>query len=121
MDTIMGCCDVPGLMPVETAIENILEQVSSTTTTSTVALADAMGLVLAQDILSPINVPLFANSAMDGYALRAEDLANTDTLILAGKSFAGVPFEGECQQGQCIRIMTGAEMPAQASLFTRHV
>ena len=108
----MGCCDVPGLMPVETAIENILEQVSSTTTTSTVALADAMGLVLAQDILSPINVPPFANSAMDGYALRAEDLANTDTLILTGKSFAGIPFEGECQQGQCIRIMTGAEMPA---------
>ncbi|PSV08605.1 molybdopterin molybdotransferase MoeA [Photobacterium leiognathi] len=108
----MGCCDVPGLMPVETAINNILEQVSPLTKTSTVALADAMGLVLAQDILSPINVPPFANSAMDGYALRAEDLTNTDTLVLAGKSFAGIPFEGECQAGQCIRIMTGAEMPA---------
>ncbi|GAD29915.1 GTP cyclohydrolase I [Photobacterium leiognathi lrivu.4.1] len=99
-------------MPVETAINNILEQVSPLTKTSTVALADAMGLVLAQDILSPINVPPFANSAMDGYALRAEDLASTDTLVLAGKSFAGIPFEGECQAGQCIRIMTGAEMPA---------
>ncbi|WP_318442368.1 molybdopterin molybdotransferase MoeA [Photobacterium leiognathi] len=108
----MGCCDVPGLMPVETAINNILEQVSPLTKTSTVALADAMGLVLAQDILSPINVPPFANSAMDGYALRAEDLTNTDTLVLAGKSFAGIPFKGECQAGQCIRIMTGAEMPA---------
>ncbi|KPA52134.1 molybdenum cofactor biosynthesis protein MoaA [Photobacterium leiognathi subsp. mandapamensis] len=108
----MGCCDVPGLMPVETAINNILEQVSPLTKTSTVALADAMGLVLAQDILSPINVPPFANSAMDGYALRAEDLTSTDTLVLAGKSFAGIPFEGECQAGQCIRIMTGAEMPA---------
>ncbi|WP_305465211.1 molybdopterin molybdotransferase MoeA [Photobacterium leiognathi] len=108
----MGCCDVPGLMPVETAINNILEQVSPLTKTSTVALADSMGLVLAQDILSPINVPPFANSAMDGYALRAEDLTNTDTLVLAGKSFAGIPFEGECQAGQCIRIMTGAEMPA---------
>ncbi|WP_318520586.1 molybdopterin molybdotransferase MoeA [Photobacterium leiognathi] len=108
----MGCCDVPGLMPVETAINDILEQVSPLTKTSTVALADAMGLVLAQDILSPINVPPFANSAMDGYALRAEDLTSTDTLVLAGKSFAGIPFEGECQTGQCIRIMTGAEMPA---------
>ncbi|PSW46164.1 molybdopterin molybdotransferase MoeA [Photobacterium leiognathi] len=108
----MGCCDVPGLMPVETAINNILEQVSPLTKTSTVALANAMGLVLAQDILSPINVPPFANSAMDGYALRAEDLTSTDTLVLAGKSFAGIPFEGECQTGQCIRIMTGAEMPA---------
>ncbi|MCG3887245.1 molybdopterin molybdotransferase MoeA [Photobacterium leiognathi] len=108
----MGCCDVPGLMPVETAINNILEQVSPLTKTSTVALTDAMGLVLAQDILSPINVPPFANSAMDGYALRAEDLTSTDTLVLAGKSFAGIPFEGECQTGQCIRIMTGAEMPA---------
>ncbi|PSW18274.1 molybdopterin molybdotransferase [Photobacterium sanctipauli] len=107
----MGCCDTPGLMPVADALTKILEQVKPLEATHTVALNDAMGLVLADDIRSPINVPPFANSAMDGYALRAADLANTDTLTLAGKSFAGIPFEGVCQQGQCIRIMTGAQMP----------
>lgn len=107
----MGCCDTPGLMPVEDALQKILEQVKPLETVNTVSLADAMGLVLAEDIRSPINVPPFANSAMDGYALRSADLAQSDTLTLAGKSFAGIPFEGTCEAGQCIRIMTGAQMP----------
>ncbi|MGF1687357.1 molybdopterin molybdotransferase MoeA [Photobacterium japonica] len=107
----MGCCDAPGLMPVEKALDKILDQVKPLDTVKTVALSDAMGMVLAEDIHSPINVPPFANSAMDGYALRSADLEHTDTLDMAGKSFAGVPFEGTCQAGQCIRIMTGAQMP----------
>jgi len=45
---------------------------------------------------------------------RSADLVNANTLTLAGKAFAGVPFAGECQQGQCIRIMTGAELPKGA-------
>ncbi|EAS44911.1 molybdopterin molybdotransferase [Photobacterium profundum] len=107
----MGCCDAPGLMPVETALDKILADVKPLDSVMTVALSDAMGRVLAEDILSPINVPPFANSAMDGYALRANDLKDNDTLVLSGKSFAGVPFEGVCEAGQCIRIMTGAQMP----------
>ncbi|HIF9372613.1 TPA: molybdopterin molybdotransferase MoeA [Photobacterium damselae] len=110
----MGCCDAPGLMPVETALDKILSQVTPLEATKTVALTDAMGYVLAQDVHSPINVPPFANSAMDGYAYRSADLVNANTLTLAGKAFAGVPFAGECQQGQCIRIMTGAELPKGA-------
>ena len=90
----MGCCDAPGLMPVETALNKILDQVKPLDTVTTVALADAMGKVLAEDILSPINVPPFANSAMDGYALRSADLEQTDTLEMVGKSFAGIPFDG---------------------------
>ncbi|OAN18029.1 molybdopterin molybdenumtransferase MoeA [Photobacterium jeanii] len=110
----MGCCDTPGLMPVETALEKILDQVTPLEGSTTIALPDAMGYVVAEDIRSPINVPPFANSAMDGYAVRTADLANTDTLTLAGKSFAGIPFEGEWHAGQCIRIMTGAQMPEGA-------
>ncbi|MGF1725010.1 molybdopterin molybdotransferase MoeA [Photobacterium nomapromontoriensis] len=108
----MGCCNTPGLMPVDAAIDKILDQVKPLDIVSTVPLSDAMGLVLAEDICSPINVPPFANSAMDGYALRSTDLEATDTLQMAGKSFAGIPFDGTCQSGQCIRIMTGAQMPA---------
>lgn len=108
----MGCCDTPGLMPVDSALEKILDQVKPLETITTASLSDAMGLVLADDIRSPINVPPFANSAMDGYALRSADLDTTDTLEMAGKSFAGTPFDGVCQSGQCIRIMTGAKMPA---------
>ncbi|WP_064603596.1 molybdopterin molybdotransferase MoeA [Photobacterium sp. J15] len=110
----MGCCDAPGLMPVETALAKILAEVKPLETVNTVSLSEAMGLVIAEDVLSPINVPPFANSAMDGYALRREDLVNTDTLIMAGKSFAGIPFDGQCEQGQCIRIMTGAQLPEGA-------
>ncbi|MGF1703724.1 molybdopterin molybdotransferase MoeA [Photobacterium makurazakiensis] len=107
----MGCCDTPGLMPVELALTKILDQVKPLEVVNTVSLSDAMGFVIADDICSPINVPPFANSAMDGYALRSTDLQVSDTLTLAGKSFAGTPFDGVCQQGQCIRIMTGAQMP----------
>ncbi|MBY5945960.1 molybdopterin molybdotransferase MoeA [Photobacterium rosenbergii] len=111
----MGCCDTPGLMPVETALTQILDQVEPLKDVTSVALSEGMGLVLAEDICSPINVPPFANSAMDGYALRIEDLGNTDTLRMAGKSFAGIPYDGVCQPGECIRIMTGAQMPEGAN------
>lgn len=110
----MGCCDTPGLMPVSDAISILLESTTPITQTESVALVDAQNRITANDICSPINVPPFANSAMDGYALRLADLASNKTLKLAGKSFAGIPFEGEWPPGSCIRIMTGAEVPPGA-------
>ncbi|KDM91313.1 molybdopterin molybdotransferase MoeA [Photobacterium galatheae] len=107
----MGSCDAPGLMPVETAIEKMLTVVQPISKTSTLPLAETLGRVLAADLKSPINVPPFANSAMDGYALKRADLEKQETLTLSGQSFAGTPFSGTCQPGQCIRIMTGAELP----------
>ncbi|WP_117234156.1 molybdopterin molybdotransferase MoeA [Vibrio maerlii] len=107
----MGCCDAPGLMPIEQALEKLLNPVSPISETQTLPLADALGFVLAKDILSPIFVPPFDNSAMDGYALRLTDLEQSNVMPLAGKSFAGQPFEGEWPQGTCIRIMTGAKIP----------
>ncbi|WP_330959467.1 molybdopterin molybdotransferase MoeA [Photobacterium sp. 53610] len=108
----MGSCDAPGLMPVETAIEKMLAVVKPISKTNTLPLSETLGRVLATDLKSPVNVPPFANSAMDGYALKRADLDSTDTLTLSGQSFAGTPFDGTCQPGQCIRIMTGAELPA---------
>ncbi|HDM8128230.1 TPA: molybdopterin molybdotransferase MoeA [Vibrio harveyi] len=107
----MGCCDAPGLMPIEEAMDKMLSQIKPIQTTLSLPLADALGFVLAEDILSPIHVPPFDNSAMDGYAIRIQDLESSSVLPLAGKSFAGQPFEGEWPQGTCVRIMTGAKIP----------
>lgn len=107
----MGCCDAPGLMPLEDAMKNMLSRIKPIQTTLQLPLAEAIGYVLAEDILSPIFVPPFDNSAMDGYAIRIADLSNNATMPVAGKSFAGQPFEGEWPQGSCVRIMTGAKIP----------
>ena len=107
----MGCCDAPGLMPIEDAMEQMLSPIKPIQTTLQLSLAEAIGYVLAEDILSPIFVPPFDNSAMDGYAIRIADLTNNNVLPLAGKSFAGQPFEGEWPKGTCVRIMTGAQIP----------
>ena len=82
----------------------------------TVALADALGRVLAADLVSPIDVPAHDNSAMDGYALHGSDLladAPTTLCALPGTVFAGAPFEDSVATGHCLRIMTGAVMPAE--------
>lgn len=107
----MGCCDAPGLMPINDAIEQMLSSITAVKSTQSLPLETTVGFVLAQDILSPINVPPFDNSAMDGYAIKRNDLKATNILPLSGKSFAGQPFEGEWPNGTCIRIMTGAKIP----------
>ncbi|MGR5423195.1 molybdopterin molybdotransferase MoeA [Vibrio sp. PID17_43] len=107
----MGCCDAPGLMPIEDAMDKMLSRIKPIQTTLALPLADALGFVLAEDILSPIHVPPFDNSAMDGYAIRIQDLELSSVLPLAGKSFAGQPFDSEWPQGTCVRIMTGAKIP----------
>lgn len=107
----MGCCDAPGLMPLEEALEKMLTGIKPIQSTLQLPLADAIGYVLAEDILSPINVPPFDNSAMDGYAVRISELAQNQPLPVAGKSFAGQPFEGEWPSMTCVRIMTGAQIP----------
>ncbi|MFZ6730453.1 gephyrin-like molybdotransferase Glp [Undibacterium sp. Ji42W] len=77
-------------------------------------IRQALGRVLAADIISPINVPGHDNSAMDGYALRGEDVADGLELELkiTGTAMAGAEFTGMVGYRQCVRIMTGALMPA---------
>lgn len=81
-----------------------------------VALRNGLGRILAEPIISPMNVPAHRNSAMDGYALRGEDLPTQGRaeLQVIGTAFAGRPFAGQLSEGQCIRIMTGAKMPDAA-------
>ncbi|MCC6209994.1 MAG: molybdopterin molybdotransferase MoeA [Burkholderiales bacterium] len=79
-----------------------------------VALRESLGRVLAQDIVSAIDVPGHDNSAMDGYAVRFADLEGESTLRQIGAALAGTPFDGTVRAGECVRIMTGAVMPKGA-------
>ncbi|HET6397073.1 MAG TPA: gephyrin-like molybdotransferase Glp [Pseudoxanthomonas sp.] len=81
-----------------------------------VALSRADGCVLAADVVAPLQLPPFDNSAMDGFALRHADLrADGDTeLALAGEQFAGPDLGLRLQPGQCVRITTGAPLPQGA-------
>jgi molybdopterin molybdotransferase len=101
-------------LPVAQAQEFIARLVPRVQAVESVALRSALGRVLARDIVSPIDVPSHDNSAMDGYALRSSDLAAAgDTLLrIAGTGFAGQAFAGAVAPGHCVRIMTGAVMPA---------
>tara|TARA_B100000795_G_scaffold67848_1_gene46834 strand:+ start:1589 stop:2848 length:1260 start_codon:yes stop_codon:yes gene_type:complete len=77
-------------------------------------IRDALDRVLYQDIVSPINVPAHNNSAMDGYAVRSDDIIDESfDLKQVGTAFAGKPFNGKINSGECIRIMTGAVVPTQ--------
>lgn len=99
------------LLPLNEALANMLAQLPTPTETETLSLNQAANRVLAQDIISPINVPSFDNSAMDGYAIKLADLDQFSTFTIAGKAFAGKPFDGKIQSGECMRIMTGAMLP----------
>jgi len=104
------------LMNLEQALEQILSSITPIEGSETASIMDACGRILAESIHSPLNVPPYQNSAMDGYAIRGTDLPSSGktTLELIGTSWAGTPFAGEVGEKQCIRIMTGAKMPAGA-------
>lgn len=101
-----------GLMPLETALTQMLDRISPLHERETLPLARCFGRIAAGNIVSPLNVPGFDNSAMDGYAVRLADLQTGNALPVAGKAFAGQPFNGEWPAGTCVRIMTGAPVPA---------
>ena len=104
----------PNALPVEQAQEFIARLVPQVSAVESVALRSSLGRVLARDIVSLIDVPSHDNSAMDGYALRGSELASSgDTLLtIAGTGFAGQAFDGKVPAKHCVRIMTGAVMPA---------
>jgi molybdopterin molybdotransferase len=104
----------PNALPVSRAQELILSMLEPVTGIERVFVRQALGRVLAQDAISPINVPASDNSAMDGYAVRHADLsADAPTqLKVIGTVLAGHPFERELQAGEALRIMTGAVVNA---------
>jgi molybdopterin molybdotransferase len=104
----------PDALPVRDAQRIIREFVQPVKAVEKVALRAALGRVLAQDVISPIDVPTHDNSAMDGFALRGSDLRPDAqvTLRVIGTTFAGNASTLVPAAGECLRIMTGGVMPA---------
>jgi len=79
-----------------------------------ITLDQAINRILAEDLLSPIDVPAADNSAMDGFAFHGDCLGNSETIVtlkIVGTAYAGKPYEGPVGSGECLKIMTGALMP----------
>lgn len=102
------------LLPLNTALQTMLSRLPEPVETEQLPLIHAANRILAEDIFSPINVPNFDNSAMDGYAICLQNFQPNQSLPIVGKAFAGKPFEGNIPDGTCIRIMTGAKVPNNA-------
>lgn len=103
----------PDALPVSQAQQIIRQFITPIHAVEKIAIRSALGRVLAQDIICPINVPAHDNSAMDGYALRGSDLASGKDLELkvVGTAYAGRAYDGSVKAGECVQIMTGAVMP----------
>lgn len=93
------------------ARDAILKLMPEPTATESVELENAISRILATEITAQQQVPPFKNSAMDGYAIRHQDTANTDRFTLAGSSLAGHPFSGAIPANGAVRITTGAAIP----------
>ena len=103
-----------GLLPVSEALQRILANVKRVETEE-VALSHASNRVLASDLAATRTQPPFPASAMDGYAVRHEDVETCPaTLKVIGESAAGHGFHDEIKPGQCVRIFTGAPVPPGA-------
>ncbi|MFG1175355.1 molybdopterin molybdotransferase MoeA [Erwiniaceae bacterium CAU 1747] len=101
-----------GLISLDDALSNMLSRITPIDESEHLPLPLAAGRISACPVISPMAVPPFDNSAMDGYAVRLADLKSGTPLPVAGKAFAGSPFSEEWPVGSCIRIMTGAPVPA---------
>jgi molybdopterin molybdotransferase len=103
------------LLPVSEALARILATAPSPLPIERIALHDAHRRTLGEDLLAPRDQPPFPASAMDGYAVRAADVANAPaSLRVIGTSAAGHPFAGALGPGEAVRIFTGAPVPQGA-------
>ena len=101
-----------GVLSVDEARQRILADITPIKALEKVALRTALGRILAEDVISPLNVPSHTNSAMDGYAVSIADMTRgIGHYECIGTAYAGQPYKKPCQPGQCVRIMTGAPIP----------
>ncbi|MBA4262755.1 MAG: molybdopterin molybdenumtransferase MoeA, partial [Comamonadaceae bacterium] len=105
----------PQALPTASVNAFLARLVEPVSASEAVGVFAALGRVLAQDVISPISVPPHDNSAMDGFAFDGALLRPGQPLVLqlaGGTAFAGTAWTGTAQPGQCVKIMTGAIMPA---------
>lgn len=102
----------PQALSVQQVGEFLQQLVQAVRDTEALPLFDALDHVLAQDVMSPINVPPHNNSAMDGYAFDGAQLSDQPLqLRVVGTALAGRAWQGQLQAGECLKIMTGAILP----------
>ncbi|EOW9237510.1 bifunctional molybdopterin-guanine dinucleotide biosynthesis adaptor protein MobB/molybdopterin molybdotransferase MoeA [Vibrio cholerae] len=111
----VACCDTlsPAFLSVEQGREKILSLILPLAETESVAIQECYQRVLAREVFSPINVPAYRNSAMDGYALRSDDLER-DSYRVVAEVLAGSHYPKTVELGEAVKIMTGAPMPQGA-------
>ena len=102
------------LTPVKVALRALLDSVPGPTPPETLPLAQCAGRTLAGEVPALRTQPPFANSAMDGYAVRAEDMQPAKQLRVVGESAAGRAYRGGVASGEAVRIFTGAPLPEGA-------
>lgn len=102
------------LTPVKVALKALLDSVPGVTGAETLPLARCAGRILASGVAALRTQPPFANSAMDGYAVRADDLVIGATLEVTGEAAAGRAYGGAIGARQAVRIFTGAPIPEGA-------
>lgn len=101
-------------IPLDAALTRIQTSLSPLQESERIGLKQARGRVLAEAVTATTDLPPFPNSAMDGYALHSADAVSNASLKVIGTAFAGHPFEGRVDAGECVRIFTGAAIPAGA-------
>ncbi len=115
----------PNLLSIEQARQRIKEMLTPINAYEQIHIRQALSRILYQTVNSTIDVPSYTNSAMDGYAIRFEDIDANPTIALKviGKSFAGNNFSGTVNANQAVRIMTGASIPhgADTVIMQEHV
>ncbi|MFH0258559.1 bifunctional molybdopterin-guanine dinucleotide biosynthesis adaptor protein MobB/molybdopterin molybdotransferase MoeA [Vibrio rumoiensis] len=105
----------PAFLSVEQGLDKILSTLTPPKSTEQQSLFNARLKVIGQDIISPINVPAYCNSAMDGYALRGQDILDgLSSFEVVTEILAGNGYSAEIATGQAAKIMTGAPMPQGA-------
>ncbi len=110
----VDCCSTPGLLTVDQAIEKILSQAIAVEQTESVDILDALNRVLAEDLLSTIDVPGYDNSAMDGYAVRSEDCRLAGAELPVTQRIPAGTVGTTLEAGTAARIFTGAPIPEGA-------
>ncbi|MEA5356429.1 bifunctional molybdopterin-guanine dinucleotide biosynthesis adaptor protein MobB/molybdopterin molybdotransferase MoeA [Vibrio parahaemolyticus] len=107
-----ACCDTlsPAFLSVVQGQEKILSLVNTVSEIEACKIENAYGRVLAEDIISPVNVPQYTNSAMDGYAIRSDDV-DRDSYQIVAEVMAGHAYDQLLEVGQAVKIMTGAPTP----------
>lgn len=102
------------LTPIDVAIDTLLQNLPAIEEQEAVALLSANGRILAEDCMAEINVPSQANSAMDGYAIRSEDLAGELNTLAVSQRIAAGELGVQLNSGEAARIFTGAPIPPGA-------